>query len=87
MQKAEIGKLDTSGKMLFSMIEEMPVGVIIYDRDRKILKANRTAAEQYSCSGAAAMTGKIHLETSASDENSYFSKYLGGTFSPDQFVN
>jgi signal transduction histidine kinase/CheY-like chemotaxis protein len=86
LQKAEIGKLDTSGKMLFSMIEEMPVGVIIYDRDRKILKANRTAAEQYSCSGAAAMTGKIHPETSASDENNYFSKYLGGTFSPDQFV-
>ena len=86
LQKAEIGKLDTSGKMLFSVIEEMPVGVIIYNRNRKILKANRTAAEQYSYSGSAEMTGKIHPETSVSDENSYFSKNLGGTFSPDQFL-
>ena len=86
LQKAEIGKLDASGKMLFSVIEEMPVGVIIYDRNRKIIKANRTAAELYSCSGAAEMTGKIHPETSVSDEDNYFSKNLGGTFSPDQFL-
>ena len=86
MQRAEIGKLDTSGKMLFGVIEEIPVGVVIYDRDRKILKANRTAAGLYSYSGAADMTGKIYPETSVSDENNYFSKNLGGTFSPDQFV-
>ena len=86
LQNAEIGKLDTSGKMLFSVIEEMPVGVVIYDRERKILKANRSAAGQFSYSGAADMTGKIHPETSVSDENNYFSKNLGGTFSPDQFV-
>jgi len=86
LQKAEIGKLDSSGKMLFSVIEEMPVGVIIYDRNRKIIKANRTAALQYSYSGEAEMTGKIHPETSVTDENSYFSKNLGGTFSPDQFL-
>ena len=32
------------------------------------------------------MTGKIFPEPAVTDENNYFSKYLGGTFSPDQFV-
>ena len=37
--------------MLFKMIEEMPVGVIIYNRNREIIKANRKAAEQYAYPG------------------------------------
>ena len=32
------------------------------------------------------MKGKIFPETAVTDENNYFSKHLGGTFSPDQFV-
>ena len=32
------------------------------------------------------MIGKIFPETSLSEDNDYFSKHLGGTFSPDQFV-
>ncbi len=85
-QKSEIERLGSSEKMLFRMIEEMPVGVIIYNRNREIIKANRKAAEQYSYSGEAEMTGKIFPETAVTDENNYFSKHLGGTFSPDQFV-
>jgi signal transduction histidine kinase/CheY-like chemotaxis protein len=85
-QKSEIERLGSSEKMLFRMIEEMPAGVIIYNRNREIIKANRKAAEQYSYSGEADMTGKIFPETTVTDENNYFSKNLGGTFSPDQFV-
>jgi signal transduction histidine kinase/CheY-like chemotaxis protein len=32
------------------------------------------------------MKGKIFPETTVTDENNYFSKHLGGSFSPDQFV-
>jgi len=85
-QKALIEKLDSSEKMLFKVIEEMPVGVIIYNKNREIIKANSTAAEQYSYSSVADMTGKILPEGSVTDENNYFSKNLGGTFSPDQFL-
>ena len=85
-QESEIERLGSSEKMLFRMIEEMPAGVIIYNRNREIIKANRKAAEQYSYSGEADMRGKIFPETTVTDENNYFSKHLGGKFSPDQFV-
>ena len=83
---SEIERLGSSEKMLFRMIEEMPVGVIVHNKNREIIKANRRAAEQYSYAGEAEMTGKIFPETAFTDENNYFSKHLGGTFSPDQFV-
>ena len=85
-QKKEIERLGASETMLFRMIEEMPVGVIIHNSNREIIKANRKAAEQYSYSDEKEMAGKIFPEISITDENSYFSKHLGSTFSPDQFV-
>jgi len=86
VQKSEIERLDASEKMLFKMIDEMPVGVVIHNKNREIIKANRKAAEQFSFSGETEMTGKIFPETAVTDENNYFSKHLGGVFSPDQFV-
>jgi len=85
-QKSEIDSLDASEKMLFKMIEEMPVGVIIHNKNREVIKANKVAASQYSYRSEADMKGKIFPETSFSDNSDYFSKHLGGTFSPDQFV-
>lgn len=85
-QNAEIERLSISERMLFRMIEEMPAGVIIHDRSREILKANKAAAEQYSYSSETDMVGKIFPEPSVTDESSYFSKYLGGKFNPSQFV-
>ena len=40
--------LKASEKMLFKLIEEMPVGVIIHNKNREIIKANKVAADQYS---------------------------------------
>ena len=71
---------------MFKMMEEMPVGVIIYNSNREIVKANRKAAEQYSYPDEAEMKGKIFPEPAVTDENNYFSKNLGGIFNPDQFV-
>jgi len=85
-QKAEMNRLKTSEKMLFTLIEEMPVGVIIHNKNREIIKANKVAASQYSYLGEEEMTGKIFPETSLPDESDYFSKNLGGTFNPNQFV-
>jgi len=68
------------------MVEEMPAGVVIYNRHREIIKANSLAAEQYGYAGGDEMKGKIFPEPAVTDENNYFSKHLGGTFSPEQFV-
>ncbi|MCX6330474.1 MAG: response regulator [Bacteroidia bacterium] len=85
-QKSETKRLGESEKMLFTLIEEMPVGVIIHNKNREIIKANKVAATQYSYSGESEMRGKIFPETSVSEVSEYFSKNLSGTFNPDQFV-
>jgi signal transduction histidine kinase/CheY-like chemotaxis protein len=85
-QKSEKVRLKESEKMLFKLIEEMPVGVIIHNAGREIIKANKIAAAQYSYSDEIEMRGKIFPESSVSDVSNYFSKNLGGTFNPDQFI-
>lgn len=85
-QKAEMNRLYASEKMLFKLIEEMPVGVIIHNNNREIIKANKVAANLYSYKDESEMTGKIFPETSQPDRSDYFSKNLGGIFNPDQFV-
>ncbi|MBI5009058.1 MAG: response regulator [Bacteroidia bacterium] len=85
-QKRETDRLSESEKMLFRLIEEMPAGVIIHDKNREIIKANRVAASQYSYASEADMVGKIFPETSFSVENSYFSKEMDSSFNPEQFI-
>jgi signal transduction histidine kinase/CheY-like chemotaxis protein len=85
-QKSETKRLSDSEKMLLRLIEEIPVGIIIHNKNREIIKANKVAAAQYSYSGEGEMLGKIFPETSVSDVSDYFSKNLGGGFNPEQFV-
>jgi signal transduction histidine kinase/CheY-like chemotaxis protein len=85
-QKSEMGRLKSSEQMLFKLIEEMPVGVIIHNKNREIIKANKVAANQYSYAGEAEMKGKIFPETNMPGNSDYFSKHLGGSFNPDQFI-
>ncbi len=85
-QKKEMERLKSSESMLFRLIEEMPVGIIIHNKAREILKANKVAATQYSYNDESAMKGKIFPESSAPEESDYFSKNLGGTFNRNQFV-
>jgi signal transduction histidine kinase/CheY-like chemotaxis protein len=72
--------------MLFRLIEEMPVGVIIHNKNREVIKANKVAANQYSYPGESEMIGKIFPETSLPEVSNYFTKNLGGAFDPEQFV-
>ncbi|MCX6334840.1 MAG: response regulator [Bacteroidia bacterium] len=85
-QRSEKKRLEGSEKMLFKLIEEMPVGVIIHNENREIIKANKVAATQYSFRNEEEMKGKIFPESSISDVSNYFSKNLGGSFDPEQFV-
>jgi signal transduction histidine kinase/CheY-like chemotaxis protein len=85
-QKAVKLRLEESEKMLFRLIEEIPVGVIIYNSNREIIKANKTAAAQYSFGDGTEMKGRIFPESSISDVSNYFSKNPGGSFNPEQFI-
>jgi len=84
--KKERDRLTASEKMLFKLIEEMPVGVIIHDKSREIIKANKVAAQQYSYENESDMRGKIFPESQPVDGNDYFSRNLRGGFNPEQFV-
>lgn len=85
-QKSEMIRLTDSERMLMKLIEEMPVAVIIHNTNREILKANKVAANLYSYANESEIRGKIFPETSLLYDNDYFSKHLGGSFRPDQFV-
>ena len=85
-QRSEAQRLSDSEKMLFKLIEEMPVGVIIHNRSREIIKANKVAASFYSYPNEQEMKGKIFPETSIPDVGDYYARNLGAPFNPDQFV-
>jgi len=85
-QKSELEKLSDSESMLMRLIEEMPVGVIIHNANREIIKSNKVAAGFYSYSSEMEMLGKIFPETTLPDDSDYFSKHLGSSFQPDHFV-
>jgi signal transduction histidine kinase/CheY-like chemotaxis protein len=77
-------RLETSEKMLFKLIEEMPVGIIIYNRKREIIKANKVAAEEYSYRSEAEMEGKIFPEISYNETDA--SLIPDARLHPDQFI-
>ena len=86
LQDKTISQLNASEKLLFKLIEEMPVGIIIHNKNREIIKANSVAAKHYSCDDENEMTGKIFPATPSTDVNRYLSKELNSEFSPEQFI-
>lgn len=86
IQEKDKKLLENSEKMLFKLIEEMPIGVIIYDSNRTILKSNAVAALFYSYEDEKEMEGKQFPEIKFENVSEYFSKNLGRVFSPDQLV-
>jgi signal transduction histidine kinase/CheY-like chemotaxis protein len=84
--ETDLKRMRASEEMLFTLIEEMPVGVIIHNINREIIKVNKVAASQFSYANEAEMKGKIFPERSLSGESEYFSKNLGSAFNPDQFI-
>ena len=85
-QEKTILQLNASEKLLFTLIEEIPVGIIIHNKNREIIKANRIAAKQYSYATENAMTGKIFPESSLVDVNNYLSKESNSAFNPQQLI-
>lgn len=84
--RTETERLLSSEEKMRKLHNEIPVGMVIYNEKREILKANKKAAELYSFPGEKAMQGAILPDPAITDENNYFARYMGGNFTPDQFV-
>ena len=85
-QEKTILQLNDSEKLLFNLIEDMPVGVIIYNKNREIIKANRFAAKQYSYADENEMTGQIFPEPYLANEVGYLFKDSNSSFDPKQLI-
>lgn len=84
--RTETERLLSSEEKLQKLHNEIPVGIVIYNDKREILKANKKTAELYSFPDEKAMQGTILPDSAITDENNYFARHLGGNFTPDQFV-
>lgn len=58
-REKRLSELAESEKSLLSIIEQAPSGIIIYNKNREILVANRQAASLFSYEDGSAMTGKL----------------------------
>ena len=67
-QDKTILQLDASEKLLFNLIDKLPVGIIIHNKNREIIKANSIAVKQYSYESESEMSGKIFPEISLEDD-------------------
>lgn len=86
LQKKEIERLKNSEKMLFKLIDEMPVGVIIHNKNREIIKTNKIAAEQYSYKTELEMQGKLFPETAHPEGNEFALPDSKGNLDSEHFV-
>ena len=73
-QEKTILKQRDSEEFIYRLMEEMPVCIIIHNKNREIIKANHVAAKQYSYDSEKEMEGKIFPESYLANINSYLTK-------------
>ena len=86
-QGRKLAEISSSELNLLSIIDQMPVGLLIYNSSREVLKANRQAASLFSYKNEDEMTGKLVPDLSGSEHTGYIDKLpshagivrLGGT--------
>lgn len=78
--------LKESEQSFISLIELMPVGVIITDKNKEVIKANNAAATMFSYADQQEMEGKLMPENLHSGEGLYFAENLGPGYEPNQFM-
>ncbi len=79
-------RLAESEKTFIRLIELMPVGVVVVNKNNEILKANDSAATMFDYGSNAEMEGKLMPESLHSGEGLYFAENLGSGFEPNQFM-
>jgi len=79
-QRRLIHKTQDDEATLIKMIEEMPVGIVVYNKAGEILKANRIAANLFSYHSDSEMMGKLIPDLSRNEyESDSFDLFGNGT--------
>ncbi|HNW58029.1 MAG TPA: histidine kinase dimerization/phospho-acceptor domain-containing protein, partial [Bacteroidales bacterium] len=81
-QNRKMIETQNSEATLIKMIEEMPVGIVVYNQNREILKANRIAAQLFSRESETEMLGMLIPDLS---RNEYVSD-LSGQFGQGKII-
>ncbi|HUW92889.1 MAG TPA: response regulator [Bacteroidales bacterium] len=76
-QKKQFREIKDSESTLVSIIDQMPVGIIVYNQYREILKANKHAAILFSYEDERQMTGKLVPDLSGNEYASDFNGQFG----------
>ena len=79
-------QLRESEQTFIRLIDMMPVGVVVVNRDNEVLRANESASAMFSYNDIKEMEGKIMPETTNSGEGIYYAETLGSGFEPNQFM-
>lgn len=91
--RRHIISLSSSGRILkeseqtfIHLINQMPVGVVIMNETKEIIKANDTVAKLFSYNDAEELEGKLMPENLHSGESIFFAENLGAGYDPNQFM-
>jgi signal transduction histidine kinase/CheY-like chemotaxis protein len=84
--KSELQRLNGTEEAFFRIIDEFPVGVIMHNKDRIIIRANRIAANQYSYTNESEMIGEAYPEIMTTDDSDFYTRTAEGIYDPSQFV-
>ena len=85
-QSYSAGRLRESEQSFIRLIELMPVGIVVVNKNYEILKANETAATMFEYPHHSDMEGKLMPETEHSGKGVYFAETLGPGYEPNQFM-
>lgn len=86
-RQAEYSKLLKESEQTFiRLIEQMPVGVVIMNQNKEILKVNETVSILFSYEDVSEMEGKLMPENVHSGEGLFFAENLGAGYEPNQFM-
>jgi signal transduction histidine kinase/CheY-like chemotaxis protein len=69
-QNRKLSETSDSERTLLSIIDQIPVGLLIYNSGREVLKANRQAAALFSYNNESDMTGKLVPDLSRNETGS-----------------
>jgi len=78
--------LEESEQTFIHLIDQMPVGVVIMNDSKEILKANETVSKLFSYDDVSEMEGKLMPENIHSGEGLFFAENLGAGYEPNQFM-
>lgn len=76
-QNKKLERLEQSEQTMTTLIDQLPVGIIITTTSKEVLKANSLAASMFSYQTQEEMKGKLMPENLHSGEGLYFAEKLG----------